>query len=434
MLAALGGSLLLASCVNAPHHTHTDLERFRQSGAGTELAGVAIAELLPNGQLLTAAAGCAQFLPDGQHCRSALTPDTLLRAASISKLATTLAVMRLREQGKLDLDRDVSDYLGFTLRNPAFPARAITLRQLLAHSSSLIDGDIYWAPHPQTLQQLISSAPHFDALHAPGACYRYTNLNFGVVGSILERATGERFDQLMQRLVFGPAGIEAGFNWSGLTNLPAARIGAIWQRSDARPDAPWRASVDDFRGGPAQLTVLRIAATLPSAAAAAVNDDGTVRSAAPTDYVIGSNGTLFSPQGGMRISVRGLIALGQQLLPAAQTPGLRRLLSDASLEQMLAPASAAVPLPDCESGAQPAARIYALGAEVLHFEGPTGPAWTGHFGEAYGLRSMVLADRATGRVRAYLINGSAQPLREAQPPYPGLNEAEAALLQTWPFQ
>ena len=59
--------------------------------------------------------------------------DTLFRIASISKMMTTLGLMRLVEEGKLDLDADVCGYLGFTLRNPHFPDRPITLRQLLTH-------------------------------------------------------------------------------------------------------------------------------------------------------------------------------------------------------------------------------------------------------------------------------------------------------------
>ena len=68
-----------------------------------------------------------------------LTIDDPARIASITKLHVALGVMRLVEAGKLDLDRDVSDTLGWRLRNPAFPDRPITLRLLLSHRSSLRD-------------------------------------------------------------------------------------------------------------------------------------------------------------------------------------------------------------------------------------------------------------------------------------------------------
>ena len=70
----------------------------------------------------------------------------------MTKLTVALGVMRLVEAGRLDLDRDVSDYLGWTLRNPAFPDRPITLRLLLSHTSSVRDeGDNYVVPLGRTL-------------------------------------------------------------------------------------------------------------------------------------------------------------------------------------------------------------------------------------------------------------------------------------------
>jgi len=56
---------------------------------------------------------------------------------------TVFTVMQLCEQGKLDLDADVSEYLGFNLRNPNYPNKPITVRMLAAHTSSLRDGKIY---------------------------------------------------------------------------------------------------------------------------------------------------------------------------------------------------------------------------------------------------------------------------------------------------
>jgi CubicO group peptidase (beta-lactamase class C family) len=69
----------------------------------------------------------------------AVTIDDPARVASISKLVVAIGVMRLVEQGKLDLDRDVNDYLGWRVRNPAFPDAPITLRALLSHQSGLRD-------------------------------------------------------------------------------------------------------------------------------------------------------------------------------------------------------------------------------------------------------------------------------------------------------
>lgn len=75
-----------------------------------------------------------------------LTRDTKLRIASISKVFVAAAYMQLAEQGKIDLDADISRYLGFTLRNPNYPDTPITSKMLLSHTSSLRDGEVYTIP------------------------------------------------------------------------------------------------------------------------------------------------------------------------------------------------------------------------------------------------------------------------------------------------
>ena len=90
------------------------------------------------------AAACAEGLADPGAGR-AVTPDDPVRIASVSKLVVAIGVMRLVEQGKLELDADVSSYLGWRMRNPAFPDRPITLRQLLSHTSSVRDHDDQYA-------------------------------------------------------------------------------------------------------------------------------------------------------------------------------------------------------------------------------------------------------------------------------------------------
>src|SRR5687768_14014428 len=68
-----------------------------------------------------------------------VTPDDPVRVASVSKLVVAIGLLRLVEQGKLNLDADVSKTLGWKLHNPAFPHTPITLRLLLSHRSSLTD-------------------------------------------------------------------------------------------------------------------------------------------------------------------------------------------------------------------------------------------------------------------------------------------------------
>src|SRR5438874_1028931 len=134
--------------------------------------------------------------------------DTLFRIASISKMMTTLGLLRLVEQGKLELDADVSRYLGFQLRNPHFPDTAITVRHLLTHTSSLRDDAGYsWGTDTAMKDVLVPGARLYGdgkmwgANAGPGAYFTYCNLGFGLVGTIMERVTQERFDRLMARLL-----------------------------------------------------------------------------------------------------------------------------------------------------------------------------------------------------------------------------------------
>jgi CubicO group peptidase (beta-lactamase class C family) len=124
-----------------------------------------------------------------------VTADDPVRVASISKLVTAIGVMRLVEAGTLDLDADVSTYLGWPLRHPRFPATKITLRLLLSHQSSLTDAAGYYAtPLGEPLKTILDDPKAWDDAHAPGTHFRYTNLNFPLVAMAMENATGERFD------------------------------------------------------------------------------------------------------------------------------------------------------------------------------------------------------------------------------------------------
>ncbi|MCW1401270.1 beta-lactamase family protein [Novosphingobium sp. MW5] len=151
-----------------------------------------------------------------------VTADDPVRIASISKLVTAMGVMRLVDQGTLDLDRDVSDYLGWKLRHPNFPDKTITLRLLLSHQSGLLDGpDLYIIPLGMTLRERLSDPRVWDKEHEPGSgWFHYTNLNFPVVASVMEKATGERFDKLMARLVLKPLKVDACFNWGSGCSPP----------------------------------------------------------------------------------------------------------------------------------------------------------------------------------------------------------------------
>ncbi len=233
----------------------------------------------------------------------AITVDDPARIASISKLVTTIGVMRLVEQGKLNLDADVSKQLGFTLRNPAFPDRKITLRMLLSHTSSLTDGAGYWnVPLGSAITSITNDPKAWDDKHPPGTYFRYTNLNFPLVAQLMERATGERFDMLMRRLVLAPLKLDACFNWSGCSDAAVARAVVLYGPNGA-------VEKDDLHGKRPDCPVI-----------VAEGDDCDLARATP-----GTNGALFSPQGGLRISVRDLVQIGRLLLNDGTLDGVQIL-------------------------------------------------------------------------------------------------------------
>jgi CubicO group peptidase (beta-lactamase class C family) len=328
-----------------------------------------------------AASGASGLADRARHRR--LTIDDPVRIASITKLVVALGVMRLVEQGKLDLDRDVSDYLGWSLRNAAFPDRPISLRLLLSHRSSLKDGVDYAVPYGTTLQSVLGNPAAFDAAHPPGAYFRYSNLNFPVVAAVMERATGERFDRLMARLVLAPLELDACFNWTTCSDAALGRAAVLYE-----PDG--RVLRDDLGGRRPDCPVLA--------------PNGCDLSA----YQLGSNGALFSPQGGLRISVRDLAAIGRLLLARGGA-----FLSAASIDTLTAPAWRFDGANgDTDSGFYCA---YGLAVQSLPVTGRPGcndalfgpgRAMIGHAGDAYGLRSGLWVDPARGVGIAYFATGN----------------------------
>ena len=187
-----------------------------------------------------------------------VSADDPVRIASVSKLVTALGVLRMVDAGQLDLDRDVSDYLGWRLRNPHFPDAPITLRLLLSHQASLSDGgELYIIPLGVTLRERLAGPRMWDAAHPPGSgWFAYANINFPVAASVMERVSGERFDRLMQRLVLRPLGLDACFNWGdGCSARAVSRAAVLYRatgevaRDDLNGQRPPACSIDFGRHG-----------------------------------------------------------------------------------------------------------------------------------------------------------------------------------------
>ena len=355
-----------------------------------QLAGVVGVVATRDGIVRAEAHGAAD-LATGRR----LTADSPVRVASVSKLVVAIAAWRLVEQGLLGIDDDVSGKLGFRLRHPAHPDAPVTLRQLLSHTSGIVDGPGYGFPLEDRLADRLT-AQHWGPA-AAGGRFEYANLNYGIVATLMEKATGERFDRLMTRLVLAPLKLDAGYNWQGVSDAGIARAAVLYRkgRDEAhwQPDGPWVAQVDDLQG---------------RRPACPVNSRGGCDLAA---YVPGTNGTLFSPQGGLRISLIDLARIGQMLLRGGEIDGVR-LLKRETVDAMFTPVwRAGKGVPGDDYGGQ--MLCYAAGPQCLSGRpGATdqpvpGAGWYGHLGDAYGLLAGLWVDFARGRVIAYALTGSA---------------------------
>ena len=371
------------------------------------LAGLSVYSVAPGRKPFSAQFGAAHFAPNRP-----ITPDTLFRVASLSKLVTGLGALRLAEAGKLDLDADVGEVLGARVRNPAFEHEPIRVRHLLSHLSSLRDdGGIAFPAGVKLAEELAKpGSKSWSGDHAPGEYFTYCNLNYGLLASAMERATGQRFDALMQQWVLAPLGMQGGFNGLALSPAEQANVATLYRRQrvgparDGRSEdvevwdlaAPWRAQADDLDAKPL--------AAIPGL------DDA---------YRPGDNGTLFSPQGGLRVRVADLARVLDMLMADGAIDG-QRFVTRASVDRMFTETwrhELAKGNGDTLGGLFEA---WGLGAQ--HFIDRSAPGWGdrlvpagglqawGHLGFAYGLEAALLLDRKTRRGAVYVLNGhSAEP-------------------------
>ena len=132
--------------------------------------------------------------------------STMFRLASISKLFTWTAAMQLVEQGKLDLDADVGRYLDFALRGGG----SITLRNLMTHTTGFEETvrDIIVTDPKKYLalrEFLLQNQP--KRLFAPGSVPEYSNYAVGLGSYIVQRVSGERFEDYVAAHIFAPLGM-----------------------------------------------------------------------------------------------------------------------------------------------------------------------------------------------------------------------------------
>jgi CubicO group peptidase (beta-lactamase class C family) len=273
-----------------------------------------------------------------------LKNDDIFRIASISKSFTTTALLTLAERQLITLEQDVSDLIGFKVRNPSFPDVPITVKMLLSHSSSLNDSQGYFTLDILNPDLNTDYAKCYND-YAPGTKYQYCNLGFNTLGAITEKISGMRFDKFIKQAVLEPLSLNASYN---VNDFPGNTFASLY-------------SYDS--------TGFRLSESAYLSRADEIESE---------NYIIGYSTPVFSPTGGMKISAPDLARYMIMHMNYGYNPQTDvRIIGEESSKLMQTPV---IETTDKD--------YYCLGLNrsttIL-----AGETMTGHTGSAYGLFSAM---------------------------------------------
>ncbi len=180
-------------------------ELVREEMERCSVPGVALAITDRDGVLYARGFGVTS-LEDGG---TAVSPRTLFRVGSTTKPLTGIAVLRLVEEGALDLDAPVRRYVPWLELNDSEAAERISLRMLLSHTSGLPADSMDFGPRdPEKLEAHLREAlPRYELVGAPGERYCYSNVGINLAGYVAEAVGGRYYAELMRELVLDPLGM-----------------------------------------------------------------------------------------------------------------------------------------------------------------------------------------------------------------------------------
>lgn len=201
-----------------------------------------------------------------------LTDQHIFRIASISKSFTATALMQLAAAKKLSLTDDFSDLVGFKIRNPKYPEKVITLKMVLSHTSSINDSEGYFNLDVINPNKNPNWAKCYND-YEPGKGYQYCNLNYNMAGTVIEKLSGERFDQYIKHHILDPLKLYGGYC---IDSLDSNRFATLYE---------YDAKAKKLNPSPAAYAPRR--EELKS-------------------YIMGYSTPILSPTGGMKISATDL--------------------------------------------------------------------------------------------------------------------------------
>jgi CubicO group peptidase (beta-lactamase class C family) len=271
--------------------------------------------------------------------KTPLTDKDIFRIASISKSFSATSIFQLIEKGKLSLDDDFSSVVGFKVRNPKYSATVITVKMVMSHTSSINDSEGYFNLDAINPDKNPNWAKCYNS-YEPGKGYQYCNLNYNMIGTVIEKLSGERFDKYVKNHILDPLGLYGGY-W--VESLDSNRFATLYEYDGKK---------ETF--APAELAY-------------------SPRSEEISKYVMGYSTPIFSPTGGMKISATDLAKYMSMHMFQGKYKGVR-LISKRSAKVMQTKISE-------EEG-------YGLAIRTVSDLIP-GKVMKGHTGSAYGLYSMM---------------------------------------------
>ncbi len=315
-----------------PQKAEADITKLMEQ---TPVAGISVAVVKNNKLIYTKAFGFKDI-----ENNISLQSSDVFRIASISKSFSATSIMQLVEKKKIHLEDDVSDLIGFNIRNPKFPATVITLKMLLSHSSSINDSEGYFTFDAINPAKNINWKKCYND-YEPGKGYQYCNLNFNMVGAIIEKVSAERFDRYVVNHILKPLGLYGGYNVNELNQSLFAKI--------------YEYNTDS------SLFVYSPGAYVP-------------RTEEIARYTMGYSTPVFSPTGGMKISAPDLAKYMMMHMNYGRVKRGKRILTRNSACIMQTPLTA-----DERYGLALLKTDKLIAGETL----------TGHTGSAYGLYSAM---------------------------------------------
>lgn len=275
--------------------------------------------------------------------KTPLTDSSLFRIASISKSFLATMALKLVDEGKLSMSTDVGEILGFPIRNPKYPDTVITVQMLLSHRSSINDHLGYFnfdGINPETDENWEECYNDYE----PGTDFEYCNLNYNLLGGVIERIMGVRFDAAIVEQILKPLDIYGGYC---VDSLDASRFVTLYSNED--------------HNGSLHGELVEVPAAYEP------------RSEQVNKYMLGKSTAVLSPTGGMKISALDLAKYMMMHMNYGMGENGVRILSEDMSRLMQTPQS--------DNGYS-----FALerGDEIIK-----GVKLIGHTGGAYGLRSAM---------------------------------------------